>query len=219
MNPCHLNQEEVEYELKIRNIYNTGSSRSKTAMLNNILSSEMRGVSVAPVQSGNYFDSANEIIVCKSIYDNISKSKVNGRNGPEALNICMSRLKHLLSRLERIEPQSEMEQNEIVKLISRTNDCVESFSNISDNRANFPQPTPRLSLTLNQNAAMGASAPSGNIQSQETIPVTNDSFYREARFSNPNVIREQSQGAIRKNNHVRSLSQGAIRIENESAVD
>lgn len=204
MNPCYLEPEELEYELIIRNVTNIGNSRNKTTMLRKMLANEFNGIATAPARSGQQFDSGNEIIVCKEIYESILRTNVNRREGSESVNVCMSRLKHLLMRLARIEPKTERESDEIVQLTSSAKHSLNHL-NVSASREVAPpppQPTPRSSINLMQNNEGGACAISANVQSQDTVPVTGDVFYRDARFADPNFRRAYSQGAIRKENNM-----------------
>ena len=53
MDPIHLNEDELEYELTLRNIYNLSNRRTKTSALRDILLKERMRVEVEPRESSH----------------------------------------------------------------------------------------------------------------------------------------------------------------------
>lgn len=117
-----MNDDELDYELAIRGIYNLSNQRIKTSKLREFLNKEISGFASAPKSSSATSEPSNEIKICLDKYNKIIRSSeiAINVNNTFKLNKSYSRLHHLMARTERISPDS---QDEVVST-SEILDCV-----------------------------------------------------------------------------------------------
>lgn len=116
MDPLDLDDEELNYELEIRNIRNVATKRAKTNALRNAFEREASGEERSPTGVPNV---ANvEINACERSYNKIIHIMNDESLGNLGKRACVSRLKHLLGRIKRIQFTSREEENSTIKFLN-----------------------------------------------------------------------------------------------------
>lgn len=110
MDPLHLRPDELSYELLIRGVHNLGSQRQKSSVLRTLLEKERLGTEKAPEDSSNLFPAEIEIKNCTSLYSNIIDIAEAEGTSAITLNECVSRLRHLGGRINRIKTTTEVDE-------------------------------------------------------------------------------------------------------------
>lgn len=100
INPEHLNGEEIEYELRIRNEIVQGNRRELSARLRTIIAEEQRGARDIPVTA--YSVPSQEIDVCRSKIARLTEALRQVTNEYETQNAFMSKYLHVEGRINRI---------------------------------------------------------------------------------------------------------------------
>lgn len=75
MDPVHLEEDEVTYELTIRKLESVGILRHLTASLRKALTEEMRGLKDEPKTSIEFYDQERELEICEGKIVELAKIK------------------------------------------------------------------------------------------------------------------------------------------------
>lgn len=146
MDPNLLFEDELAYELEIRNIV---LSKGRKRALKGALAQESEGTEITPTESQH--DPAKEIVTCNEKLGQIELQlgKTSTHKNLSDLLTLETRLKHLLGRLERIFTRSESIQKEKTKLVTRckTVEAMVSTSKTALKPGISPKPTPEHSST------------------------------------------------------------------------
>lgn len=150
MDPLHLRPDELTYELLVRGVHNLGNQRQKTLALRGLLEKERSGVEKAPEDSSNVYPAEIEIQNCNDLYNNIIGVAEADENSVVGLSECVSRLRHLGGRLNRIKPTTEIDVINVNDLGLCTSNSLKKIVIRLD--SGVPPPTqhiPPLSPTVN----------------------------------------------------------------------
>lgn len=130
IDPLKLSLEEVNYELKIRNIDNVTNPRAKITILRKTFSDEANGISTVPKNCSEINPSDVEINICNNIYGEIVSIANYGMNKNERNSVeeAYHRMLHLQMRLERITPANQLEAEKIYEL---TDCCVDGIFRVT----------------------------------------------------------------------------------------
>lgn len=100
--PSHLTEEELRYELKIRNIVPVGNLRSLTKKLREYLIKENKGIFMKPVYTEDVSSEVSHINLHLEELDISMMVLENVPNNKEIIQALISRFVHIDSRLQRI---------------------------------------------------------------------------------------------------------------------
>lgn len=105
MLPEDLGEDELEHELKIRHLNHLVSRRDRTAGLRNALKCESDNSDVAPIFRDDILDSGTEFRVCELKMETVNNALdvAHKANDYAAFLVVVSRVKHLIGRLSRLE--------------------------------------------------------------------------------------------------------------------
>lgn len=142
MDPLYLKNEELEYELGLRGIFNLSTRRALTKTLREILAKEKIGLATAPNSSAMLFTSFEELRNCSNISADILKQVDNDELGELSRLECLSRLFHLKDRIVRILPTCPQEITQMKDLIDSINNVISYLAPQVDNAATNVQISP-----------------------------------------------------------------------------
>lgn len=121
MDPIHLEDDEVDYELWVRQITDLDNAhmRVKTGRLREIFAKETVGVLFAPGAGTSPFPFNVDVEYCTRVCDQIRVTIQDGRTNRSELEALLSRMIHINRRLPRIVTQSVI-QTETVQALTTT---------------------------------------------------------------------------------------------------
>lgn len=104
MDPIHLKEEELAYELMIRGVYDPldNNTRSRGAKLRELLSKENRGIAQTPDDRPSPYPPSDELRRCVDTIQEIIEATATENVDPSALSTLYSRAIHVGMRLQRI---------------------------------------------------------------------------------------------------------------------
>lgn len=167
MDPIHLNEEELEYELKIRRIEVAGTPRHQTLALRKILNCEANGTTSEPKSSSGCYETDSEIKICEEkIVELIKlKTKANEENDQYMRNELFN------SRLERVESVQHSEEHKV--LSSLLAQVVQERLDLSASRTEDSHPiTPQIKTSKRTVAKEVAGTSTGEAGLGSQLPQT-----------------------------------------------
>lgn len=136
MNPMDLEENELNYEIKIRQIQNVNTLRQKTMCLRECLSQELQGIRPLPKIDSNSYVSGNDLKECQYSWRSIREATSDSALTRAELVRALNRAFHLQARLSRMAINNtsrhvEREQllNEVSKLIEYLTPLARSIAN------------------------------------------------------------------------------------------
>lgn len=155
--PLKLKPDELDYELQIRGIFNLGNPRLKTSTLRDFLKKESSGEISAP-KIIMITNTQSEINICLDIYDDITKASKQASRDNNILeyDTCFHRLRHVMSRLERIVPSTPDDEDRVYELL----DCV--YDSIHQISILLSAPQNKKASTTNQKSQISNSTSQSN---------------------------------------------------------
>lgn len=143
MDPVHLKTEEIDYELRIRGVYNLSTMRLKTQTLREFLRRE--GLGENTVTGHAEFDPSAELARCNLILSDIDVM-ANSALGASALAECRSRLVHVGDRAQRAKPSSPEDQAMVYDLVAGVKERLDQLAR-SDAGGAPTKPAPRTTAS------------------------------------------------------------------------
>lgn len=200
MDPIHLVNEEIDYELMIRGVFQlSGQHRAKSGKLREILIKESVGSLKGPLLGSSPFTPQMDIDVCDKICGEIAMILEEEVQTLAILKECMSRAIHAGNRLQRIVTMDQFLRDKI--LISM--DIVEALINKLDGAIkkrtaeikiksdrNTVQAATRFSLPLPPNARLLNRPRLSNINTDE---VAGHSYSAPAQVIASQSVSDQSE--------------------------
>lgn len=142
--PTHLSEEELRYELKLRNITSAGTTRNLTKKLREHMIKESKGIYLKPKF---YEDAASAVSHINMKLEEFDISMIGLEelpNNKENINALISRFVHTLLRLERIPvSKNAIVAKDIEKFISKIKNCLEYLMKLKT-----VKPTPQVSTII-----------------------------------------------------------------------
>lgn len=149
MDPIHLQNEELDYELSIRGFNELGHEhlRVKTGKLREALTHEAANINTAPSEGSSPYETETDLQQCNTICQQIQRIVCNDTVTYSDLEQARSRAIHVHDRLRRIQPESSKQQEELglYSVTARELRAViqEKISYTNPN-ARRPRPPPQL---------------------------------------------------------------------------
>lgn len=118
MEPSHLSDDELQYELGIRGVYDVTEKRAATKTLRIDLNDELKGLrpapysKLSPIRGREMIDAISEIV--SGLLSELSGAK--GRKDLNAASIIESKLIHNLGKIERLSATDSKEVEKIEKM-------------------------------------------------------------------------------------------------------
>lgn len=168
MEASHLTQEELDYELKIRGVHGIRSARTKLTTLRGLIEKENRGNEKVPKDTSNIISSEEEIEACNRIYDDILESCNTAWKDKDLLgiNCARTRFNFLQMRLERIRPETEIQQRKVYELLDVVYDAIYKMENTISYPVQDDQTRDEYSPLVSQHVSLNQELESDNESDQ-----------------------------------------------------
>lgn len=201
MDPIYLTSEQREYELMIRNIVDVSTVRAKTLAIRKQLALEAAGKQPSPSFSAPMFETESEIQVCSYTLRDliINLEEAYSSKDESKLTSSYHQLLHTKTRLQRIQPKNQKDENDVIELYECT---IKELKRIDEFQGAFSNKTSmvRHSLPPNNNHQ---SVNNSNIQKEHTVIAARHSLSdnREAtRLSIPHNLAVGNRPSFSLNN-------------------
>lgn len=103
LDPIDLDDNEIEYELRLRGMANVMNPRVKTRVLRGLLASEQKNMDERTHQWPSPLHISSDINLCEQSCDSIASAIMDPTQTEATVRKCWSRLLHLFSRVQRIK--------------------------------------------------------------------------------------------------------------------
>lgn len=118
MDPIHLENEELDYEMNLRGVYNLSTARQKTHCLKEFLKREEMGESVVKARHSDSLNPTIELARCVASLNSVAAVMQQPDFGEFYAPPCRSRLMHIMARSRRIRPVTPEEQTAVADIMN-----------------------------------------------------------------------------------------------------
>lgn len=119
LDPVDLSPLELEYELRLRDVFNVTSTRVKTRLLRDYLAAEKKGELQGTTEWESPLDIESDINLWEHACDNVEDSLRKPEQTEATSRACWSRVVHLFARMNRMRPENPVHQEHVARMQPR----------------------------------------------------------------------------------------------------